>query len=76
MPLVTPLPGAAEEVVAHEMAPPSRLGDRAFEWLTLGMALAVVALVFLVGWELARGSMSVDPSSSASISSSPRPGIR
>ena len=39
------------------MAPPSRLGDRAFEWLTLGMSLAVVALVFLVGWELARGSI-------------------
>ena len=57
MPLVTPLPGAAEEVVALEMTPPSRLGDRAFEWLTLGMSLAVVALVFLVGWELVRGSL-------------------
>ncbi len=39
------------------MAPPSRFGDRAFEWLTLGMSLAVVALVFLVGWQLARGSI-------------------
>ena len=57
MPLVAPLPGAAEEAVVQEMAPPSRLGDRAFEWLTLGMSLAVVALVFLVGWVLARGSM-------------------
>src|ERR1700752_2994433 len=38
------------------MAPPSRFGDKAFEWLTLAMALAVVALVFLVGWQLARGS--------------------
>ena len=57
MPLVAPLPGAAEEAVAQEMAPPSRLGDRAFEWLTLGMSLAVVALVFLVGWQLGRGSL-------------------
>ena len=57
MPLVAPLPGAAEEAVAQEMAPPSRLGDRAFEWLTLGMSLAVVALVFLVGWVLSRGSL-------------------
>src|SRR5437868_3118120 len=38
------------------MAPASRLGDRVFKWLTLVMALAVVALVFLVGWQLARGS--------------------
>ena len=42
--------------VAARLKPPSRLGDRAFEWLTLAMALAVVALVFLVGWQLARGS--------------------
>jgi phosphate transport system permease protein len=39
-----------------EMAPPSRFADKAFEWLTLAMALAVVVLVFLVGWQLARGS--------------------
>ncbi len=38
------------------MKPPSRFGDKAFEWLTLVMALAVVVLVFLVGWQLARGS--------------------
>ena len=38
------------------MAPPSRFGDRAFEWLTLGMALIVVVLVSLIGWQLARGS--------------------
>ncbi len=56
MPLVVPLPGEAEEAVAVHMAPPSRFGDRAFEWLTLGMSLAVVALVFLVGWQLGRGS--------------------
>src|SRR5438132_7013239 len=39
-----------------KLAPPSRWGDRMFEWFTLAMALAVVALVFLVGWQLARGS--------------------
>ena len=38
------------------MKPPSRFGDKAFEWLTLVMALAVLVLVFLVGWQLARGS--------------------
>jgi len=38
------------------MAPPSRFGDKVFSGLTLAMALAVVALVFLVGWQLARGS--------------------
>ncbi|MGI8438471.1 MAG: phosphate ABC transporter permease subunit PstC [Chthoniobacterales bacterium] len=39
------------------LPPPSRFGDRAFEWLTLGMALAVLLLVILVGWELAEGSL-------------------
>jgi len=34
----------------------SRLADRIFRYLTLAMALSVVALVFLVGWQLARGS--------------------
>ena len=38
------------------MTPPSRFGDKAFEWLTLGMALVVILLVFLIGWQLARGS--------------------
>jgi phosphate transport system permease protein len=38
------------------MAPPSRFGDKAFEWLTLAMALAVVVLVILIGWQLWRGS--------------------
>jgi phosphate transport system permease protein len=47
----------AEEGSAREkMAPPSRFGDKAFEWLTLGMALVVILLVFLIGWQLARGS--------------------
>src|SRR5260370_37268422 len=38
------------------MAPPSRLGDKAFEWLTLAMASSVVLLVILIGWELSVGS--------------------
>ncbi len=38
------------------MAPPSRFGDRAFEWLTLAMASMVVVLVILIGWELWHGS--------------------
>src|SRR5262245_22166565 len=38
------------------MAAPSRLGDKAFEWLTLAMAFAVVVLIVLVGWELWSGS--------------------
>src|SRR5437016_4642456 len=54
MPIVAPMP--AIERTANEMAPPSRFGDKAFEWLTQAMAMAVVALVFLVGWQLARGS--------------------
>src|SRR5207244_1251720 len=42
--------------VARTMAPPSRFGDKAFEWLTLAMAMAVVLLVILTGWQLCRGS--------------------
>src|SRR5881394_1657413 len=38
------------------MSPPSRFGDKAFEWLTLAMASAVVVLVILIGWELWIGS--------------------
>src|SRR6476469_5061438 len=38
------------------MAPPSRFGDKAFEWLTLAMASVVVVLVVLIGWELSVGS--------------------
>src|SRR5436309_14271821 len=34
------------------MASPSRFGDKAFEWLTLAMALAVVVLIILIGWQL------------------------
>src|SRR5258705_13838588 len=42
--------------VARAMAPPSRFGDQAFEWLTLAMALAVVLLIILTGWQIWRGS--------------------
>lgn len=52
-PVVLPSAKSRDEL---RMAPPSRFGDRAFEWLTLSMALVVVVLVVLVGWQLARGS--------------------
>src|SRR5262245_10496543 len=39
------------------MSRPSRFGDKAFEWLTLAMAFAVVLLIILVGWELWAGSL-------------------
>lgn len=42
---------------AAAMKSPSRFGDRAFEWLTLVMALSVVVLVILTGWELWHGSV-------------------
>src|SRR5438445_2182394 len=38
------------------LASPRRFGDKAFEWVTLAMALAVVVLVILLGWELWGGS--------------------
>jgi len=59
MPSVTTFeasPAISGRSIAARMKPPSRIGDKAFECLTLVMALAVLALVFLVGWQLARGS--------------------
>src|SRR5438046_399495 len=48
------------QTARHAMAPPSRFGDKAFEWLTLAMALAVVVLVILLGWELwGRSSLAI-----------------
>ena len=38
------------------MSRPSRFGDKAFYWLTLSMAFAVVLLVILIGWQLGQGS--------------------
>jgi phosphate transport system permease protein len=55
MAVAVPIPADAGSAVA-QMTPPSRFGDKAFEWLTLGMALVVILLVFLIGWQLARGS--------------------
>jgi phosphate transport system permease protein len=49
-------PAIAGRSLVAKMKPPSRFGDKAFEWLTLAMALAVVVLIFLVGWQLALGS--------------------
>jgi phosphate transport system permease protein len=53
--VVSPAP-TAQLQSRLQLKPRSQLGDKAFEWLTLAMALAVVALLFLVGWELVRGS--------------------
>src|ERR1700681_4292687 len=55
MPIVASMP-AIERTAANAMAPPSRFGDKAFEWLTLAMAMAVGVLVILTGWQLWRGS--------------------
>ena len=56
MPIAVAPERPAVRSTIDRMAPPSGLGDKVFKWLTLAMALAVVALVFLVGWQLARGS--------------------
>ena len=52
----TSMPFRERGSAAAQMKVPSRFGDRAFECLTLTMGMAVVALVFLVGWQLAHGS--------------------
>src|SRR6058998_3468263 len=58
MEIATPPAVASDDPrsVARAMAPPSRFGDKAFQWLTLAMALAVVVLIILTGWQLWRGS--------------------
>src|SRR5213592_4533563 len=45
-----------ERSAQARMASPSRFGDKAFELLTLTMALAVVVLIILIGWQLWNGS--------------------
>src|SRR6266513_4558810 len=55
MPIAAIQSPPARSTIAR-MPRPSRVGDKIFGLLTLAMALAVVALVFLVGWQLARGS--------------------
>jgi phosphate transport system permease protein len=47
----------AIQTARARMSPPSRFGDKAFEWLTLAMAFAVALLIILVGWELWSGSL-------------------
>src|SRR6266571_8395357 len=56
MPIAVAPERPAVRSIIDRMAPPSSFGDQVFKWLTLVMALVVVALVFLVGWQLARGS--------------------
>src|SRR6184192_3352413 len=58
MEIATPPAVASDDPrsVARAMAPPSRFGDKAFQWLTLAMAMAVVVLIILTGWQLWRGS--------------------
>ncbi len=50
-------PDKAMNSVQQRMAAPSRVGDKAFEWLTLAMALTVVVLIILIGWELWQGAL-------------------
>src|SRR5215468_1478475 len=52
-PVVT---GSKALTAAAAMKRPSRLGDQAFEWLTLAMAFTVVVLIILTGWQLWSGS--------------------
>jgi phosphate transport system permease protein len=53
----------------------ARFGDRAFQWLTLLMALSVFALIVLIGYELATAPAS-PCKNLAGISSSAATGIR
>ena len=45
-----------EKTAAPRMKAPSRLGDRLFEGLTLCMAVTVLVLICVVGWQLWSGS--------------------
>lgn len=47
---------AASEGIAPERLARPALGDPLFKWLTLLMAMAVVVLIVLIGYELAHGS--------------------
>src|SRR6266516_2561455 len=53
---VAPSVALEERSAQARMASPSRFGDKAFELLTLTMALAVVVLIILIGWQLWNGS--------------------
>ena len=43
-------------VPAVQFASPRRWPDQSFRWLALLAAVTIVALIFLVGWELYRGA--------------------
>ena len=45
-----------ESALAAPLPLRSRFGDRAFQWLTLAMALSIFVLIALIGWMLAQGS--------------------
>src|SRR5216117_513775 len=53
---VAPSVALEERSAQARMASPSRFGDKAFELLTLTMALAVVVLIILIGSQLWNGS--------------------
>ncbi|HEX3419622.1 MAG TPA: phosphate ABC transporter permease subunit PstC, partial [Candidatus Udaeobacter sp.] len=57
MSTITVAEADAIQTATARMSPPSRFGDKAFEWLTLAMAFTVVVLIILVGWELWSGSL-------------------
>jgi phosphate transport system permease protein len=46
----------ASRLGAFALPPPSQAADAAFFWLTRTMAMAVLAILVLVGWELFQGS--------------------
>ena len=47
---------APHDLVGAQLAPPSKVGDRVFKWLTMTMGLSVGALIVLVGFTLWRGA--------------------
>ena len=51
----TAMTAGTSALPVHQLAQ-RRLGDRAFKWFTLLMALSVFALIVLTGYELAHGS--------------------
>src|SRR5437773_11479686 len=55
MAVATAITGGEPLSAAAAMKRPSRFGDKALEWLTLAMALAVVLLIILIGWQLGIG---------------------
>ncbi|MBI3885593.1 MAG: phosphate ABC transporter permease subunit PstC [Opitutae bacterium] len=50
------MPAAPAAPAAVPSAPPRRWPDVSFRWLALLAAATIVALIFLVGWELYRGA--------------------